>query len=358
MNPKPINDTEAIRSDIEMTRRRMDETMDALGERLQGRHLLDEIIGFFRHNSDQAGAAADRVKEKVSETTSQMRDKVTDAASNAGRAIADTVKRNPIPIALIGAGAAWLAYSAMKRRNEDQDAAGMYENEPYDPDTHYDRPIEYPAGSLAKMGEEAESSEASGESKLQDMKNAVSEKAAAAADQVKEKVSDLTDRARDRLQSVRARAGEMTERAKDRTRAAYYRTRDRVAQTADEHPLEIGLGCLAVGLLVGLALPTPAPVHRIAGPAVDRLRNRTRESGRQIMQKGQRVVRAAADAAKQEAEAQGLTLEQLRRRSGAVANRAGHAANDAAQREGLTNGQESPRPGNESADPSAAGPAM
>src|SRR5215204_4996501 len=48
MNDSPKNETETIRSDIDTTRRRMDDTMDALGDRLQPRHLLDEFLGFLR----------------------------------------------------------------------------------------------------------------------------------------------------------------------------------------------------------------------------------------------------------------------------------------------------------------------
>lgn len=358
MNPKPTNETEAIRSDIEMTRRRMDETMEALGERLQGRHLLDEIIGFFRHNNDRVEEATDRVKDKVSAATDEMRDKIGAAATAAGRAIADTVKQNPVPIALIGAGAAWLAYSAIKRRREDDQVAAMYENESYDPDLHYDRPIEYPAGGMAKMGEQSDSDETSSASELPQWNDTVAEKASAATDAIEAKMSDLRESVRGKFESVRDRAGELTDRAKERTRQAYERSRERVSQAADEHPLGLGLGCLAVGLLVGLSLPTPQPVHRIAGPAVDRLRNRTREGGREILQKGKRVVRAAADAAKQEAEAQGLTLEQLRRRAGAVADQAESAAARTAEQEGLAGETDNPRAGAESTDPSAAGPAV
>ena len=37
-------ETEAIRSEIDTTRHRMDETINALGQRLKGRHLLDESV--------------------------------------------------------------------------------------------------------------------------------------------------------------------------------------------------------------------------------------------------------------------------------------------------------------------------
>ena len=57
MNESLKNEPEAIRSDIDVTRRRMDDTMDALGERLQPRHLLDEVLGYFRGNSSEGETA-------------------------------------------------------------------------------------------------------------------------------------------------------------------------------------------------------------------------------------------------------------------------------------------------------------
>ena len=363
MNPKPISETDALRSDIDMTRRRMDDTISALGERLQGRHLLDEIIGFFRSSDIDAEGAAERVKEKMSDAGSQIRQKVSAAADSASQAlndatktVANTVKENPVPIMLIGAGVAWLTYSMISRRRHEEEL-DMNEHEAYDPDAHYDRPLEHPtdpemAGEPCACDED--------EAKFGEFEDSAEGKSSSAAAHLKDKVAGLKDQASSKLNALKARAGDVTSRAKDRTREMYTRSRETVARTANQHPLEVGLGCLAVGVLLGLALPTPRPVHRLAGPTVDRLRNRTRESSREILQKGKRVARAAADAARHEAQAQGLTMENLRRGGRAVADRAQAAATDAARDEGLTpkRADENNRAGTAPADPSAAGPAM
>jgi ElaB/YqjD/DUF883 family membrane-anchored ribosome-binding protein len=353
MNPKTMSETEAIRSDIDMTRRRMDETINALGNRLHGRHLLDEIIGFFR-SDESSEDAGERIREKISDAGGQIKAKVSAAAGTASRAVIDTVKQNPVPVALIGAGVAWLAYSAITQKRREAEADEMFDQEPLDPDAHYDRPLEYPGSSIDEAGIEASEESQSTFSGLTDT---VADKASDAAEQIKDKMSDLTDRASDQLHTLKDRASEMAGRAKDRTRQLYTQSRERVVRTANEHPLEVGLGCLAVGVLLGLALPTPTPVHRVAGPTVDRLRNRTRASSRDLIQKGKRVARAAADAARNEAQAQGLTLDQLRRGTRAVAHRAQSAAADAARHEGISsNAEDNSRAGTPPADPSAAGP--
>jgi ElaB/YqjD/DUF883 family membrane-anchored ribosome-binding protein len=333
MNPKPTSETDSLRSDIEMTRRRMDDTMDALGDRLRGRHLLDEIVGFFRGNeNDDTESTGERLNEKMSE----VGQKVSQAASTAATAVVDTVKKNPVPILLIGAGAAWLAYS-MTRKKEETGEIEDNDLSDYDPDTHYDRPLEYPGGSAGKLGDESTS-------KLGEIKDTLQEKAGEATDQIKDRLSDLGERASEKFQSVKERASELGGKVQDQTRRIYTKTRDQVVRTTNEHPLEVGLGFLAVGLIAGLALPTPAPVHRIAGPTMDRLKNRTRNAGQDILEKGKRVARAAADAAKQEAQSQGLTLNSMR--SG---NRGDGQPAPA---------QDEPRAGTEPADPSAARPVM
>ena len=346
MNPKPMSEAEAIRSDIETTRRRMDDTIEALSERVRGRHLLDEVIGFFRHNGDTTSETGARVREKVSEAAG----KISESAGSAASAVVDTVKKNPLPILMITAGAAWLAYSMTRGQSADVEEDIADETEPYDPDMHYDQQLEYPESNAPTEGMTDEA-----DSTFAQLKN----KAMSAKDQVKEKLSGLSETARDKFESVKNRAGEFGSEVQDRTRELYGQARDRVARTADEYPVELGLGCLAVGILAGLALPTPEPVNRFAGPTVNRLRNRTKDAGRGFLEKGKRVVQAASNAAKQEAQAQGLTIDRLRRGGEAVAQRAGEAASDTARQEGMTGDtSQNERAGTDPADPSAARPAM
>src|SRR3954470_4420051 len=129
-------DTDAIRSDIDQTRQRMDDTMDEIGNRLQGRHLLDEILGLFRGNgnADGEGGGGSELREKISRT-----------ASNAANSVMQTVKENPLPALVIGAGIAWMLYESRKDKGRDASAYDTSDEDgiEYDPDMHYDRPLEY-----------------------------------------------------------------------------------------------------------------------------------------------------------------------------------------------------------------------
>src|SRR5215212_3793126 len=103
MNDSPKNETENIRSDIDTTRRRMDDTMDALGDRLQPRHLLDEVLGYVRGNASDGDSRLKHIGERLGRS-----------CNTAMHSVVDSVKQNPMPAVLIGAGVAWMIYSSRR----------------------------------------------------------------------------------------------------------------------------------------------------------------------------------------------------------------------------------------------------
>ncbi|MEX2016218.1 MAG: DUF3618 domain-containing protein, partial [Candidatus Hydrogenedentales bacterium] len=110
--------SDEIKRDIDRTRYEMDETLDELSERLQPRHLLDDVLDVFR--SDTGGAGQARL-----------------VAQRAGRNFVDQIQENPVPMALIGAGIAWMLLSG---RKEDRYYYSQYGGEPlpYPDDPRYD----------------------------------------------------------------------------------------------------------------------------------------------------------------------------------------------------------------------------
>src|SRR5688572_15962667 len=82
--------SEQIQKEIQQTRSEMSETLDAIRDKLSPGEILDQALAYFRSNKSEHGPG-------MSETASHW-------ASSLG----DTVKQNPVPVALIGAGLAWL----------------------------------------------------------------------------------------------------------------------------------------------------------------------------------------------------------------------------------------------------------
>jgi len=337
MNSSPQNNPDAIRSDIDVTRRRMDDTMNALGDRLNPQHLLDEVLGFFRSDG---GNGDNRL--------TQVREKITSSAGTAMQAIGDSVKNNPVPALLIGAGVAWMIYEGRRAKSatgyaeytSSYGGSGTSAAGRRDPDSYYDEPLEYPAGT-----DSDDTAAGEGGSKLGQLKDSISEKATEVGDQVKDKLASASDAVRNKVGALGKqvgalgkRAGELGAGAKETTRELYTKTREQANTTVEHHPLEVGLAALAAGLVAGLILPTPDAVNRAVGPTADKLRARTKEAGAEMLEKGKRVAEAATGALKEEAESQGLTPEKLKEKASAIADRAKEATKDSANREGLNPG--------------------
>lgn len=335
-SPKSSRSPDDIRSEIDTTRRRMDDTIDALSSRLKGRHLLDEVLGYFRSSNGNGRARV-----------AQIGSKVADSAGTVMHAVTDTVKAHPLPAALIGAGIAWLIYERRKPSSgpsydPDYDSTRDYATG-WEEDVTYD----YTEGDVA-LGETptyetGETSSAAGytagaevaegdyttssggaRGRMRDIKGRLSDKAAAAREQLLGRSSELRERGREQAAAVR-----------ERMQAGYEATRHRVATTVDERPLESGLACLALGIVAGLLIPTPRAAQDMVAPTASRLRERAREAGRDIVERGKHVARAAAAAAREEVQSQGLTPEALKEKAGAVAERAKSAATETAEREGM-----------------------
>lgn len=273
MNPPPdaSADPKAIRSRIDETRHRMDETIDALGQRFQGRHLVDEALNFVRKQTENGNMTQFKTQLKHS----------TDTAIHT---VVDTVKANPIPAALVGAGIAWYFYSQTRddsTRNGYADGdpiRGYYSDEPYN-------------GGESDVGQFVDG-------EPEGLRERIREKAG----ELRERSQEAVHSARERLHQAGERAGELGSQVRERSGQLYRQSRERVSTAVDQHPLESGIVCLALGLIAGLALPTPPRVRSAVAPRARHLRERTQE----VVDRGRQVARTAVDAAKQEAQAQGL----------------------------------------------------
>ncbi|HEY9155005.1 MAG TPA: DUF3618 domain-containing protein [Opitutaceae bacterium] len=300
-NPSTSQSSEDIRSDINQTRENMDQTIDALASRFRGRHLLDEVLGFFRSSSEHAA-----------ERASELKDRMSDSASRAVSAVADTVKRNPVPVALIGVGAAYLVYKSVKGSNSSNSGNySKHDHELYDTDSpgyelSGDEYIPVDLDEYA-LRQSQESSSGQLHRTLAQAKSAMRSATETRGGKIRTATHRVGEKLREGTQTVRDRAGDLTNRVQRTTRKAYEQSRDTVVHTVQTHPVEVGLGLLAAGVMIGLALPTPRRVNQVVGPQADRLRRRARELGQELVERGRTVAHAAADAARKEAQAQGLS---------------------------------------------------
>jgi ElaB/YqjD/DUF883 family membrane-anchored ribosome-binding protein len=322
---------EAIEADIHETRQRMDQTLDRLIDRLQPRHLLNDLLDFWQSRRSRRGPGdGHHIAESIRENTRK-----------ASQTLVHQVRDNPVPSLLIGAGIAWLIFD--RSRSDDQPVWSQPSQDLYG-DEDYDIAMNYQSPSATARDSEATGQHAT--SHLAEARDKAGEVAGQARHKLRQAGQHLRERARHRSQYIRARTSHAThemqdrvrdtyERAQERVREGYARTQAQLKQAAHMHPLATGAACLGMGLLAGFLLPKSERENRWFGDVSESVRHRVRETGKDLVDRGKHVAEAATEAGRSEAEQQGLTPEKLKESVKAVGREAMESAEQAAEEEGF-----------------------
>jgi Protein of unknown function (DUF3618) len=332
---------EEVQREVRQSRAEVEETLEAIQERLSPGQLFEQAVDYMRSSNG------------------------TNFLRNLGTAVRD----NPVPVALVGTGLAWLMLSGSraKRRGYDDDdlldeyaegrygagdyPAGYYVAgdyvEDYDDETDFgETPGSYEHRSGGKgfierakrtaeaarrraqrlrMGGQAGAYELS--ENASETAQGWGESARESARRARETAGEWSAGARASARSARDRARRLGASASHRVsetgeqlwhgareaggRATYYgrRARRGFFETLHEHPLVLGALGLAVGAALGAALPTTEKEDDWLGDTRDRLKDRAKEAGREQVEKARAAAGAAFSAAREEAERQGLTTE-------------------------------------------------
>lgn len=141
-------------------------------------------------------------------------------------------------------------------------------------------------------------------SKIGEFVGSTCEMAADSGRRLGHQASHVWDRTRDGGARMGREIGE-------RVKHGAVQTRDQFARAVDEYPLAVGAAFLGLGLLAGLVLPETRAEDEWLGEASDDLKQRAKETGQELLERGQQVAEATMAAATEEAERQGLTPQQL-----------------------------------------------
>lgn len=286
------SESEAIRSDIEQTRESMDRTLDKIGERMKPQHLLDEALDYFRSHAGEGEEWKHRAENALHSAG--------EAAGRAASGMANMVKKHPVPAFLIGAGITWAIVEAKRSRSGN----GHHEN--------YGREEDYSSGFQGEFSEEtgSESMGAKASQKFEEAKESLKEK----GQQLKEKGHELKEKTqqwRNRMAEEARRVGKQASGfVAQKAKRGYEVGRERFVRASDEHPLSMGMGFLAAGVLVGLALPHTRREDSMCGEVADEAKEMAKSKARDLMESGKKVVSAATsaatNAAKETAKQEGL----------------------------------------------------
>jgi hypothetical protein len=305
-----------IRCEIAQTRERMDDTLDQIAERLQPRHLIDDLLGWLRSSPD--GMEQARNKAKVM-----------------GTSIIHWIEEHPMPVLLLGGAVATYIYESRKDRREfDLDDEEWAEaDEGFTSDFGASQPpsewsaTETSAGAGitgSAYGEE----ESSARGKVRETMGAARRKARELSGRARQSLARARYRARETGTRLRERGSAGAERVRHRATEMWSAGRHQLDDAVEDYPIGVGLGFLALGVLTGLLVPRTRAEEELMGETSRRVRERTRGAVSDAIQRGREVASAAGSAAAREAEAQGLTPEQLAEKAGAVAKSATEAGKE------------------------------
>jgi ElaB/YqjD/DUF883 family membrane-anchored ribosome-binding protein len=217
-----------LEREVEDARGRIDQTVEQLKDKMQPRELFDEATRVM-------GGASNKV---LTTAVEQLRE-------------------NPIPIALIGLGVAWLAVSQTRKRrgpDADYDGSGYYPTyEGYQEDE----------GLRAKVKARADAAKA----KLAETAEKAKVGIAAVRTSAGDSVTDVRGRAAELASTARSKAGEYGRVAGDKAVEYAHQARRTFDETLENEPLVIAAVGVAVGAAIGASLPSTRVERRYMGPA-------------------------------------------------------------------------------------------
>jgi len=271
--------TEQLRAEIEDTRAEMSQTINEIQERLSP----DNLVGQAKEAVREATIGkVERVMERVGETISGVTEPALEVAGRAGTAIkdagssvADSVWRNPIPVALIGLGVGMLVM-----RN--------YRGSSYSSSTSRRT---YPQGSRSDSSKvlmgDMDYGESTGEYQrvggYGQRTGTSSRTGGGTLDQVKETASNLADRSTHALSDLGNKA---------RNSASAVGTR--FERMMHENPLAVGAVAIAAGTAIGLVLPSTRFETEYIGETGERLVDKVEDAARGALDKVQDAARQMA----------------------------------------------------------------
>lgn len=273
-----LSETDRIESDLARTRARMDERLEQLQDHLIPKQMLNDAFGYF-----QGGDGAEFTSDLISRA-----------------------KANPIPVALVGVGIAWLMASGSSAsaarlsapRHDDLEArlriaeGNVYRFDDDDDDSYTSR-LDEARGKVLGIARTASDTAASYARRIKDATGSLSES-------VRSQAQELTSQlgGSGRAQS----AGNDNQEGRTMARSAR-----ETLTSITSNPLALGGFAAVVGLVAGALLPTLDEEEAALGSVATKVRTAGRDLAQDVVDRGGRIANETLDAVKGSAEAHGLT---------------------------------------------------
>jgi len=286
--------SEDIKRQVDHTRAEMDATIDALIDRLDPAAILSKTLhGFLNGGSKAASKSA-----KVAGKSARAAGKAGNSLADMGESLLEKAQENPLPTAMIALGAAWLMMS-----DDDNDTAlDDLESEP-------------------TMAEHARSPERSTSSNIgHSVKSAASSAKHGAVDAY----SAAEDKAEDIAHATR-RAGKAGYR---KARKGWRMSKQGYSTAMRKAPLAVGGVALGLGLLCGVLIPESEAEDEWMGSTRDDMLRAGKETAKDLRDRGMHAAAAAADAASESLDDEGLGPQDVKEKLSHTAEAAMDSAKD------------------------------
>ena len=285
MMAEDLTDTDRIEADIARTRARMDSRLDQLQEHLSPKQMVNDAFAYFR-----GGDGADFTQDLVTRA-----------------------KANPLPVALVGVGVAWLMAS---------NYSGAPHSKRADPDDLEAR-IRLAEGQVVRTDDEDDDGYAArlheARGKVLGVARDASDTAGSYARRLKDALAAAADGARSTSHDLNQSAGRAYERFGDATASSgpalrkgthtmAGSARDTLSSLAG-NPFALGAIAAVVGAIAGSLLPTLEQEEAALGATATKLRTAGRDLAQDVVDRGGRIATETLDAVKDSASAHGLTSD-------------------------------------------------
>lgn len=247
MHTNGTRSPDEIQADIERTRSELQDTLSAIEQRMTPSQLIDQGVDYLRHSG---------AREYI---------------SNLG----ESAKQEPIPLALVGVGLAWLMLSSGRESRTTGHVT---------------------ADDLAARARASADSVADG------VRGTISSVRDTAA-RTSHRIGDTAHRIGDTAHAARERASQLSAAARERA----VQMRHGYERMVNDHPLALGAVGLAVGAVLAAATPRTREEDRLMGHASERMKNTAREAGKEQLDRAASALHTAAEDAERSADRSEVT---------------------------------------------------
>lgn len=300
--PLIADDPDEIRQQISHTRALMGTTITEIGERLSPDYILDKAKTSVRE------ATVGRFKDMSYEANRRV-----EGMSNS---VGDTVRANPLPVALIGLGLGWLLMSERSKRQsydtrgyrttgyryyESDEGPGRMDQARYRLNEAGEAVQDRAAEFGSRVGERAQQIGENVSETAQRTTEAVRDTAHRVGETVGQRAEMAQERATDMGMQARNEAERLAAEARWRAQAGVQQTRQTFWEVMENNPLTLGAVVLIAGAAVGAAIPSTEYENRLLGETRDRLMEEARTRAQDTVGRVQTVLHEAQTAAVTEA---------------------------------------------------------